>query len=482
MGFMGLRGGDSSVVICMGDNGAVVVNIVGGVICGKYFVDSVKGRAWEEVRECILENKRSYIYLVLDHSSQVYGMRELPPTCKLLPKSMWRNRQGGFVDVKGFKTSFFVVNAVENGQSFVRHMFVESRIENRLFEDVLNFVTQHSSLSFQGILLFSLELAYIAHGVATREGNIKKWVVFLAYTKVGDFRLIVLHNGKLFDATSIRVMQSESELPDVVAGKVYHSMQNAVSEISRIYGPISPGDIGLYMVVSGCVKSCLLSFDLKKEDINVFTPYELGKVLKIQDCVSVGSMCCDTVLLYEMMKKREFQYIMHTKKTFEMRRVSLLKKFAIVPTVFAIALLAVLCVYGGMSVLETKDKRLLLNDESAKLFERLESIRGDQEFARIREMYDVVDLYRSLTSVDRYPMVNLSVLSKMPRDGFEFTSFEWRVTEDFGVTIALGVSVKGGKIRNVAHKLGHVLEGFRVIEVAPVDVKTGNFIIRLERI
>ncbi|KJV64239.1 hypothetical protein APHMUC_0828 [Anaplasma phagocytophilum str. ApMUC09] len=187
------------------------------------------------------------------------------------------------------------------------------------------------------------------------------------------------------------------------------------------------------MVVSGCVKSCLLSFDLKKEDINVFTPYELGKVLKIQDCVSVGSMCCDTVLLYEMMKKREFQHIMHTKKTFEMRRVSLLKKFAIVPTVYAIALLAVLCVYGGISVLETKDRRLLLNDESAKLLERLESIRGDQEFARIHEMYDVVDLYRSLSSVDRYPMVDLSVLSKMPRDGFEFTSFDWSVTEDFGL-------------------------------------------------
>ncbi|KJV63820.1 hypothetical protein APHMUC_0829 [Anaplasma phagocytophilum str. ApMUC09] len=118
-------------------------------------------------------------------------------------------------------------------------MFVESRIEDALFEDVLNFVTQHSSSFFQGVLLFSLELAYIAHGVAAREGNIKEWVVFLAYTKVGDFRLIVLRNGKLFDATSIRVMQSESELPDVVAGKVYHSMQNAVSEISSIYGPIA---------------------------------------------------------------------------------------------------------------------------------------------------------------------------------------------------------------------------------------------------
>ncbi|WP_249549061.1 hypothetical protein [Anaplasma phagocytophilum] len=37
------------------------------------------------------------------------------------------------------------------------------------------------------------------------------------------------------------------------------------------------------------------------------------------------------------------------------------------------------------------------------------------------------------------------MLNKMPRDGFEFTSFELSVTEDFGVTIALGVSVKGGK-------------------------------------
>ncbi|KDB56356.1 hypothetical protein O997_05115 [Anaplasma phagocytophilum str. MRK] len=117
-----------------------------------------------------------------------------------------------------------------------------------------------------------------------------------------------------------------------------------------------------------------------------------------------------------------------------------------------------------------------------KLLERLESIRGDQEFARIHEMYDVVDLYRSLSSVDGYPMVNLSVLSKMPRDGFEFTSFDWSVTEDFGVTIALGVSVKGGKIRNLAKKLGNALKGYKVIEAAPVDVKTGNFIIRLERI
>ncbi|WP_275973641.1 hypothetical protein [Anaplasma phagocytophilum] len=37
-----------------------------------------------------------------------------------------------------------------------------------------------------------------------------------------------------------------------------------------------------------------------------------------------------------------------------------------------------------------------------KLFEQLEGIRGDQEIARIHEMYDVVDLYRSLSSVDRF--------------------------------------------------------------------------------
>ena len=476
MGFLAFQR-DSTIVVLIGDNGAVVVNIVDGVIQNKYFVDSVQSREWSEVKKCICSSRKSDVYMVLDHSSQVYSRHVPPASAKLGSGSVAKCVRAGMADEGGFSTSF-LVSSNGDTKSKLQCMLVESRINDELYREFLGLLSGNTSNKFNGVLLLSTELACIAADIAGGGGKAKEWVVFVAYTKAGDFRQVVLHNGELFSSTTIKVLSSEKEQPSLIAGKVYQSVQDAVRDVTACHD--AGEDMLLCMVVPGSVKSSLLSFDLKREDINVLTPYELGKVLKAQDCVSVGGVYCDAVIMYAISRRREFRHVMHTRESLIASRSQKLKIFAIFPTFMSIVLVGALYMLNTVEVINIKDMTSRLDAEFAKLTEELRIIRDDQEFARINEMYDVVDLYKSLSSVSRDPIDILAPLSRVKRDGFKFTSFSWTATEDFGVSVVLRVLMQADETINWNEMFTRTLGGRKVVDVATVKDIRDELVIHIE--
>ncbi|MDB1135754.1 hypothetical protein [Candidatus Anaplasma sp. TIGMIC] len=482
MGFLGLCQG-SAIMVLIGDNGAVIANIVNGVVRNKYFVSSPNDREWDRVKECIQSNRKASVYAVLDHSGQVYNRCQVPSVGKLAAGFVVKDRRMGIVDATGFSTLYVVSSAVDNGIKKLQYMAVECSIQDVLFKNFLDLMGGFSQCNFKGVLLFSVELAIIAHEVSCRENKTRRWVVFIVYTKVGDYRQIILHEGKLFSSTSVKILESEEKLPYAIAAKVYQEMQDAVCNIAKNNGPISDSDVGLYMVVPGNVKSCMLSFDLKKGEISVLTPYELGKVLSVRDCVSVGSWYCDIVILSVMTRVPVFQHVMHTDASLAIRRTIYVKRYAILPTFCAIVMVGTLYILNSVGISRSKSSISRLSEESAQLTQELQAIRNDREFTRINEMYDVLDLYRALSSVSSDPIEVMSMLGTLQKDGFEFTSLSWGVSEDFGVSLALGVVVSPGGYEALIKKLHEVLRGYRVVRVEAVveKEKSQEFIVHLER-
>ena len=478
MGFLAFQR-DSAIVVLIGDNGAVVANMVGGIVRSKYFVGSVHSKEWFDVKKCFCENNGADVYMVLDHSSQVYSRHVPPASVKLWSNPTTGIVSTGVVDGKGFDTSFLVQSPDVSGPQ-LQCMIVESRVDDELYKGFLGLLSGNNSKRFKGVLLLSAELASIAVSVASAGGRPKDWVIFVVCTKAGDFRQVVLHKGDLFSSSTIKILPFEREQPSMVAGKIYQGVQDTVRDITAVCGSRDDGDVLLCMVVPGSIKSSLLSFDLKRTDISVLTPYELGKVLKNQCCVNVGSAYCDVVVLNAIMQNRSFRHLMHTRESLTARRSHKLKMFAIFPTFVSIALVGTLYMLNTVEILNIKNATLRLKEEFARLTEELRIIRDDQEFARINEMYDVVDLYKSLSSVSNDPIDILSPLSRVKRDHFKFTGFSWRATEDFGVSVVLRVLMQGGRAADLDKVIMRSLGRYRITNMSTMKDKSDEFVIHIE--
>ena len=479
MGFFGW-GYNSAIVALVGDNGAVIINVDNGAVSGKHFVSSAQGKEWERVKECVAGNKKARFYVVLDHSSQVYSQLAMPRAEGFFSRLVANKRSTHLVDSKGFSCKFAISGFFEGGYARLKCMTVESNISDGLFWSLINLVMEKAPNGLKGVLLFPMQLVNVALCLESRGSAKHGWIVLIVYTKAGDLRQVVLREGKLFSSESIEILQSERDLPYIIAGKVYQGMQDTIKEISAAHKEVSNSDFGLYMVVPGSVKSSLLSFDLKKENINVFTPYELGKVLKVKDCVSVSSEYCDTAVLCSIMRQREFKQVLHTEKMLAIEKVTRFKKFAVVPTLASIALVASLYIYNTVGIFKSNITADKLGMEATRLSMELVSIRNDQEFSRINEMYDVVDLYRSLSNVSTDPIDLLARLSHFPGDNFTLTSFWWNVMEDLRIKVELGVQVKPGQNANIYKRLRETLGDNQVKNFSAPLKQSGSFTVSFE--
>ena len=481
MGFLGLRHG-SKVAILVGDNGAVVVHTVDGEVRSKLFVESVGSKEWSDAKLCIVSNKKSQIYFVLDHSSQTYTRHPIPATNAFVAWSIAKKKSSNIVSRDKLSAAFLNSKSPNDGGSW-EYVFAESVIQSELFSGLLELSSEYAPGSLRGVMLLSTELANIAREMMAKGGLPKrKWIVFLAYTKAGDLRQVVLRNGELFSSVTIEVSNGERELPDVMSGKVHQEVQNALQSIAAAGETNNSPDVGICLVVSGGVKSSLLALDFKGVDVSILTPYELGKLLDIKNCVSVGSVYCDTILLYfTIHHSAGCRPRLHTEDTIACSRARLLQKVGVIPTCAAILVVTILNVLWSAEVVNYAKKEPELRATVESLTGELLKLRNDREFIKVNEMYEAVDLYRSLSGASPCPISKAIIpIGKLGERNFDITGFSWSILEDFKVVVKLDVAIKSGKSEEVERKLSRELADYKIRMVqAPSGGQ--NFTVYLER-
>ncbi|ACZ49547.1 hypothetical protein ACIS_01071 [Anaplasma centrale str. Israel] len=481
MSFLGLRH-ESKIAILIGDNGVIVVHIADGEVRDKLFVENVESKEWNDVKSCIVSNKKSQVYFILDHSNQAYTRHPIPATSALVAKSIAGKKSNNIVSKDGLSAAF-LNSEFPNDDGSWECMFVESAIQSELFSSLLELLSEHALSNIRGIMLLSTELANIATTIRTKSSLLqKKWIIFLVYTKAGDLRQVVLCNGKLFSSITVEVLRDERELPDVMSGKVHQEAQNALQGIAAAGGTCDNSDVEMCLVVSGSVKSSLLALDFKGVDVSILTPYELGKLLDIKNCVGVGSIYCDTILLYfASHHPAGYRPQLHTKGTISYSRARLLQRVGIIPTCVAIFVVAILNVLWSAEVTSYVKKRSELRATVKSLTDELLKLRSDREFVKVNEMYEAVDLYRSLSGASPCPIGKAIVpLGKLGERNFDITSFLWSVREDFKVAITLGITIKSGESEEVESRLSGVFADYNIRMVRSPNGKQ-DFTVYLEK-
>ncbi|MCU7611868.1 hypothetical protein [Anaplasma capra] len=462
MGFLKLRHG-SEIIILVGNNGAVVVNVVGGEVHDKCFVESLRSKEWNCVKSCILSNKKSKVYFVLDHSSQVYTRHSIPAASAFVAQSIAKEKSNNVVSCSELSAAFLSSERPNDDGSW-EYVFVEGSIQDELFKGLLELSSEHLLGGFRGALLLSVELASIAREIGSKGGlSQKKWMIFMVYTKAGDFRQVVLRNGELFSSLAVDVLDDEREMSDIVAGKVHQEIQNSLQSIGATGEACDNSDVGICLVVSGNVKSSLLAFDFKGVCINILTPYELGKLLDTKGCVGVSGVYCDTVILYHIARRAKHTLLLRTKDTIAFSRAQALRNVGIIPTCFAAFMVAVLNTLWLVEISNYKSREPGLRTKVEHLTGELSRLRNDREFIKVNEMYEAVDLYRLLSAASPCPLRNaVAPLNRLNEKNFDITSFSWSANEDLKIVIKLGVDIKSEDSETVVRKLSGVFTDYEV--------------------
>ncbi|AAZ68191.1 hypothetical protein [Ehrlichia canis] len=401
------------IVISVGDNGAVVLNIVNSEVRDKYFIENKQDVDLSKVVSCIIEYKTSSIYLVLNHSEQIYTEHVMPTYNRVVAKSLVKMNLNDVMGDYDISDAFLLTKPNDSNKS-CHYMVVKSQLNN-LTKKLLEVIVSNLG-NFCGILLLPTELSYLCDRLLKFYGKDNEgWVILIAYTKTNDFRKIVLYQGKIIHVSNV-IITSDETLPSIIAGKIYQEISNTVLYLAK-FGYSKESIINLYIITSSNIKTSLLSFDFKNMDSSILTPYELSKILALKQSSSVVSEFCDTVVLCAITEKTPLK-VFHTKDTSLFYKILFFNKYVLPCLLCFIALLSLLNITYMFSINDNYDEKIDLLLRKEELVSKVEKISQDTTLKQVNEMYETVDVYKLLLADDFFSLDLILRLRKVDLKGF----------------------------------------------------------------
>ncbi|KJV69534.1 hypothetical protein [Candidatus Neoehrlichia procyonis] len=430
---------NDKIVISLGNNGAVILSIVNNVILHKYFFEEMNDANFFDIKSLIVSHKNLPVYFLLNYTHQKYTRQTIPAASRFVVRSLinMKSYDNALHDYE-VKSAFLISKPSKEDNNWY-YMFVECKIKDELSKSLIDIVLEYSN-NFKGILLFPIELVNVTNYLLKiHDRHKRRWTMLIAYTKTNDLQQIVLDNDKLIYTNTITVSADEL-LSNVVAGQIYQEIENTIQYLLK-FGLQNKTEITLYVIIPSDIKASLLAFDFQKININIFTPYELAKVLMIQESANIISVYCDTVILYAIFQYNSL-YIVHTKKTQRVYKSLLICKYVIPSFMWMSVLLFVLNVLYIFNISVNLKKKIQLFHHKEKLTSKFDSMRSDCDFIRINEMHETIDMYKLLSGTNIFSLDGVMRLNKLKSSYFRINHFAWNTTEKQKVNITVNLEFK----------------------------------------
>ncbi|AHX10947.1 hypothetical protein ECHWP_0868 [Ehrlichia chaffeensis str. West Paces] len=419
------------IIISVGDNGSVVLNIINGEIRDKYFIENEQDMNLSKVISCMVKYKKSQVYLVLNHSDQIYTEHVMPTYSGIIARSLVKMNLSNIMSDCDVGSAFLLTKPDTSDKNW-HYMVVTSQL-NSLSKKLLEIITDNLC-NFCGILLLPIELSYLCEKLLKLQGKGDgEWTILIVYTKTNDFRQIVLYKGKMIHVSNI-IVAADEVLPSIIAGKVYQEISDTILYLTK-FGYSKESTIDLYVITSSNIKTSLLLFDFKNIDANIFTPYELSKILMLKQSSNVMSEFCDTVVLCAMTEKKPLK-IFHTRSTSLFCKISFFNKYFIPSLLCFIALMSLLNVTYIFNINNNYDESINLLLRKEELVSRVEKINQDTQVKQVSEMYETIDVYKLLLADDFFSFDLILRLRKIDLKGFKINYLSFS-TNSHGVAVKL---------------------------------------------
>lgn len=325
-----LKGGiNSCFVYLIGDDGAILVYIEGGVVQRRLFAATPDRQHTKSFIDLINEYPQAPIYMLVDTLDQSYVKHSLPPVTPLgLGKLVQRRLERDFAkedikgalnlgrEKKGRKDWNFLLISISPAAGLQGWLDLVLDLHNHfrgiylLPVECEIFITQLSKkLDIPSSITLSEDLAEetapkrrisLPGRKVKNQGekaeftlNAPRWQLLVTHHKVGGFRQVVLKDEKL---VFTRITQgAEAPTPAITAGNVEQEVLNTIEYLKRL-SLTDTAALEIYFIISQEIKDQLTANRIPCKKAHILTPYEAAELFNLKQAVLSADRYGDMVL------------------------------------------------------------------------------------------------------------------------------------------------------------------------------------------
>jgi hypothetical protein len=271
-----------SIVINLGDHGAIITLQKGNSIDKKLFVNKLTPEAIEQLRQFFNKNKTSSIYILLDTIGQNYNHKTFPAVNIFDLYSLVNRKFEQEIPKKDLKGKIFIDR--DNATKKWNYLFISTAIESPL-KEWLNFINTLQNRLY-GIYFLPLEMQNFAACLLKKMQFTKnlrpKWLLIITQNKVSDLRQIATNRDILIFT---RLLNSEL-MKQNFGEKLKTDILRTCEYLKRFSTSFQMKDLMVITITDKTIKESLK--DIKIQNINFvkFTPYEVAQKFKLSEDVT----------------------------------------------------------------------------------------------------------------------------------------------------------------------------------------------------
>lgn len=420
-------------VLFVGDEGSILLYMRDHVVVSRQFVPDASEQNLQELRSSLDKDPKAPFSMAVDSLDQSYVQQSLPPVSSMSVRKLINRRlerDFGADDIKGA----ILLGRDKSGRKDWNFMMV-SLERSRQLSLWLDFAFSLPN-RFAGIYLVSVETEIVLRNLeramgVPKTGTGAKWKFFISHNKVGGFRQVILHNGRIIFT---RMAQPIGEAtPEVLAGNIEQEMQSTMEYMKRLaYDPADGLDI--YIIAAGALKPVIDKSKFKYSSFHIMTPYEVAQQLGIEGATQPTDQFGDVILAASISSSP--QHVLQLSTPESRRFDTLYNVFRLQRLAAALVIIGVIGYAGGVAsdiylrFIESDDLILAKRQKQNQLDGLKEEIKASD--LDVDKTGDIIELYQLLLAQKVSPLSYIAMLETVIRPPVVVKSIEWSVDEKSG--------------------------------------------------
>jgi hypothetical protein len=434
-------------VLFVGDEGAILTYTHKTKVQRRLFAASPAPEHTEALVQLLSADRDAPIYLLLDSMDQSYQRQTLPPVAKMsLGKIIQRRLERDFSPED--LTSGLEIGREKGGRKDWNYLLVAVTTSGQIpaWLDIL----LARPNPFMGIYLSPVEsealVAKLASTVPSKpsaiaegdggkpkrakkaKGTSYEWQLLVSHHKVGGFRLVVLHDGKL---AFTRLAQPVGDTqPEIVAGNIEQEAINTIEYMKRM-GYQDGMPLQILIITSADIKASISARNIPADAHHIFTPFEAAVALGLDDVAQEGDHYADILQSVHMLTLRTHRLVLHTVQSKLLRTLA---QASLGVRALGCVLALALAGYGLWQASEAigmgEQISRLEREQKTKMEEFNNAEAVMKQFPQdVGHMLDVLRLYRAYgKDIKYFASTAFAQLGEVPKNAYTIGEARWSRT------------------------------------------------------
>lgn len=290
---------NESFVVVIGDEGAVLSYIKNNRVERRLFTQKPDGQHTRAMLDLLASSPRAPIFVLLDVLDQQYIRQSFPPVSALSLNKIVNRRLERDLPAEDIKGALPLGRDTEGRREWQYMLIAVSNTPDlqAWFELLLE-----CENPFKGAYLVPIEgmnLMRDLRNAARLPKEKAPWQILFIHTKVGGFRQIVLHEGKLVFTRLSQVTDESNNA--FIAGSVEQEIQNTLDYLRR-FDLDNNQKVETYVIIAPDVKEQVDMDRFGFASYLLFSPYEAGEDLRLSNAALSADTYSDIILAHGFLK------------------------------------------------------------------------------------------------------------------------------------------------------------------------------------